>query len=56
MEKHGDLFGSSDVCPHKRGVCISGVWIRGDSWIPLHVSITIDSVSLLTPPDASVLS
>ena len=29
MNYYSGLFGSSDMCLHKRGVCNSGVWIRG---------------------------
>ena len=31
MAKHGESFGSSGMCPHKRGfeICNSGGWIRG---------------------------
>ena len=34
MAKHSELFGSCGMCPHKRGVCNSGGWIRG---VPLYI-------------------
>ena len=33
MVRHGESFGSSGMCPHKRGFCNSGGWIRG---VPLY--------------------
>ena len=36
MVRHGESFGSSGMCPHKRGFCNSGAWIRG---VPLYVAL-----------------
>ena len=29
MAKHGESFGSSGMCPHKRGFCNSGAGLEG---------------------------
>ena len=34
MAYYSGVFGSSDMCPHKRGVPNSGGWIRG---VPLYI-------------------